>query len=43
MIRRERDEWLFEADSNLAARRYKLTHEAALSNGLFLAEFFDFT
>ncbi|HEU5406971.1 MAG TPA: XRE family transcriptional regulator, partial [Nitrospira sp.] len=30
MIRRERDEWLFKADINLAAQRYKLTHEAAV-------------
>jgi hypothetical protein len=28
---------------NLAAQRDKLTHEAARSNGLFLAEFFDGT
>ncbi|MDI3465857.1 MAG: hypothetical protein OJF50_004678 [Nitrospira sp.] len=28
MIQRERDEWLFKADINLAARRYKLMHEA---------------
>jgi hypothetical protein len=43
LIRRERDEGFFKADSNLAAQRDKLTHEAALPNGLFLAEFFDFT
>jgi hypothetical protein len=43
LIRRERDEWLFKADSNLAALRDKLTHEVALSDDLFLAEFFDFT
>lgn len=30
MIRRERDERLFKAGINLAARRYKLTHEAAV-------------
>jgi hypothetical protein len=43
LIRRERDEGLFKADINLAALRYKLTHEAALPDGLFMAEFFDFT
>jgi hypothetical protein len=43
LIRRERDAWLFKADINLAARRDKLTHEAGLSNGLFLADFIDFT
>ena len=30
LIRRERDAWLFKADRNLAARRHKLTHEAAV-------------
>jgi predicted XRE-type DNA-binding protein len=29
LIRRERDEWRFRTDINPAARRYKLTHEAA--------------
>ncbi len=31
MIRREREERLFKTDINLAARRDKLTHEAAVT------------